>query len=151
MKTALITISHTYVPRGPDSIKPAFVQIMTWHRTGDKPLSESITPQFTDTYMRLSTIMPGYLLGVKLFPGPMLIYPFGFNHNCTHNEHELDQNLRFYRTLWYQQTGLWPLNLSFSNRKYRHILCVMNSQRQDSCSTCDQHDEVALLMATWWR
>ena len=25
-------------------LKPAFFQIMTWHRTGDKPLSESIAP-----------------------------------------------------------------------------------------------------------
>ena len=35
--------SLKYVPRGPVSIKPAFVQIMTWHRT-DKPLSESPPP-----------------------------------------------------------------------------------------------------------
>ena len=44
MKIALITISLKYVPRDPVSIEPAFVQIMTWHRTGDMPLSESITP-----------------------------------------------------------------------------------------------------------
>ena len=35
--------SLKYVPRSPVSIKHAFVQIMTWHRT-DKPLSESIPP-----------------------------------------------------------------------------------------------------------
>ena len=71
----------------------ALIQIMTWHRTGDKTLSESITPLFTDTYMRLSTIMPGYLLGAKPFPGPRQINPPEFILNCTHNEHELDPKL----------------------------------------------------------
>ena len=41
--------------------------------------------------------------------------------------------MRFYRTLLYQETGLWPLNLSSPNRKQTDIvLCTMNSQRQDS-------------------
>ena len=44
MKIALITTSLKYDPRGPVSIKPAFVQIMTRHRTGNKPLSEPIPP-----------------------------------------------------------------------------------------------------------
>ena len=44
IKIALITISLKYEPRGPIGIKPAYIQIMTWHRTGDKPLSESIAP-----------------------------------------------------------------------------------------------------------
>ena len=43
--------------------------------------------------MRPSTIMPGYLLGAKPFPGPMLIISPGFILNYTHNEHELDPNL----------------------------------------------------------
>ena len=43
--------------------------------------------------MRLSTTMPGYLLGAKPFPGPMLIFPLGFILNYTHDEHELDPNL----------------------------------------------------------
>ena len=54
--------------------------------------------------MRLSAIMPGYLLDAKLFPGPMLIYPRGFILNYTQNEHELDPNLCvvfFYRILHY--------------------------------------------------
>ena len=41
--------------------------------------------------------------------------------------------MRFYRTLLYQEAGLWPLNLSSPNRKQTDIvLCTMNSQRQDS-------------------
>ena len=86
-------------------------------------------------------VSPGYLLGAKPFPWPMLIYPPGFIFNYIHNEHELDPNLCvFYGTLWYQQTSLWPLNLPSPNRKQTDIvLCTMNSQRQDSCSTCDQH------------
>ena len=43
--------------------------------------------------MRLSTIMSGYLLSAKPFPGPILIHPPGFILNYTHNEHELDPNL----------------------------------------------------------
>ena len=35
-----ITISLEFVPRGPMNNIPALVQIMPWHRPGDKPLSE---------------------------------------------------------------------------------------------------------------
>ena len=31
---------------------PALVKIMAWHRIGNKPLSEAMMIQFTDTYMR---------------------------------------------------------------------------------------------------
>ena len=36
----LIKISLKFVPKGPINNIPALVQIMTWHRPGDKPLSE---------------------------------------------------------------------------------------------------------------
>ena len=36
----LIKISRKPVPRGPFNSIPALVQIMAWHRPGDKPLSE---------------------------------------------------------------------------------------------------------------
>ena len=32
--------------------KPALVQVMAWHRTGDKPLPEPMLTQSTDAYMR---------------------------------------------------------------------------------------------------
>ena len=35
-----IKISLKFVPKGPINNIPALVQIMTWHRPGDKPLSE---------------------------------------------------------------------------------------------------------------
>ena len=37
-KYALITISIKYEPKGPVSIKPAFFQILTWHRTGGQAI-----------------------------------------------------------------------------------------------------------------
>ena len=38
----LIKISLKFVPRGPINNIPAFVQIMAWHRSGSKPLSETM-------------------------------------------------------------------------------------------------------------
>ena len=35
-----IKISLKYIPKGPINNIPALVQIMAWHRPGDKPLSE---------------------------------------------------------------------------------------------------------------
>ena len=37
-----ITISLKFVPKGPMSNIPSCVQIMAWHRSGDKPLSEAM-------------------------------------------------------------------------------------------------------------
>ena len=46
-----IQISQKYVPRSPIDNKPALVQVMAWHWTGDKPLPETMMTQFIDTYM----------------------------------------------------------------------------------------------------
>ena len=40
------------VPKGLIDNKWAFVQVMAWHSTGDKPLSEPMLIQFTDAYLR---------------------------------------------------------------------------------------------------
>ena len=48
----LIKISLKTVPNGLINNNPALVKIMAWRRIGDKPLSESILTQFTDTYIR---------------------------------------------------------------------------------------------------
>ena len=45
-------ISLKFVPRSPIANKPALIQVMAWHRTGDKPLPELMLNQFTDAYMR---------------------------------------------------------------------------------------------------
>ena len=47
-----IRISLTFVPKSPIDNTPALVQVMAWRRTADKPLSEPMLNQFTDTYMR---------------------------------------------------------------------------------------------------
>ena len=47
-----ITISLKFIPKGPIDYKSALVQVMAWHRTGEKPLPESMLTQFTDAYIR---------------------------------------------------------------------------------------------------
>ena len=48
----LMKISLKFVAEGPNDNYPALVQIMALHRIGDKPLSEPMLTQFTDTYTR---------------------------------------------------------------------------------------------------
>ena len=43
-----IQISLKFVPKGPIENKPAMVQVMAWHRTGDKPLPVPMMIQFTN-------------------------------------------------------------------------------------------------------
>ena len=47
-----IQISLKFVPRGSNDYKSAFVQVMAWHQTGDKPLPEQMLTQFIAAYMR---------------------------------------------------------------------------------------------------
>ena len=47
-----ITISLEFIPKGQIDYKSALVQVMAWHRTGEKPLPESMLTQFTDAYIR---------------------------------------------------------------------------------------------------
>ena len=47
----LIRISLKFVSKGPISKKSALVQVMAWHRTHDKPLSEPMLTQFLYAYM----------------------------------------------------------------------------------------------------
>ena len=47
-----IQISLKFVPRSPVDNKSTLVQVMAWHRTGDKPLPELMLTQFADGYMR---------------------------------------------------------------------------------------------------
>ena len=41
-----------YIPQDPNGNKSALAQVMEWHRTGDKPLSEPMLTQFTNAYMQ---------------------------------------------------------------------------------------------------
>ena len=47
-----IRISLKFVPRSLVDNKPAWVQVMSWRQTGDKPLPEPMLIQFADVYMR---------------------------------------------------------------------------------------------------
>ena len=48
---------YKYVPYGANDNKTTLVQIMAWHQTTDKPLSEAMLVCFTDAYMRHSASM----------------------------------------------------------------------------------------------
>ena len=48
----LNNISLKFVPKGLINNISALVQILAWHRLGDKPLSEPMLTQFTDACMR---------------------------------------------------------------------------------------------------
>ena len=47
----LIDISLKFVPRGSTDNNSPLVEVMAWHETGIKPLSEPMTNYFTDAYM----------------------------------------------------------------------------------------------------
>ena len=49
-----IRISLKFIPEGSIDNKWALVQVMTWRRTGDKPLPEPMLAHFTDAYTRHS-------------------------------------------------------------------------------------------------
>ena len=48
------TISLKFITKGPIDYKSALVQVVAWHRTGEKPKpsAESMLTQFTDAYIR---------------------------------------------------------------------------------------------------
>ena len=46
----LIRMSLKFVPNCPFSNNPALVQLITWRRSGDKPLFESMVALFIDSY-----------------------------------------------------------------------------------------------------
>ena len=48
----LTRISLKCVPRSPIENKPALIQVMAWHQTGNKPQPETMFNQFTDAYMQ---------------------------------------------------------------------------------------------------
>ena len=47
-----IQISLKFVPGSPIDNKPALGEVMAWHRTGDKSLSESMLTKLTEACMR---------------------------------------------------------------------------------------------------
>ena len=57
-----IKISLKFAPRGPISNIPALVQIMAWHRPGDKPLSE---PMKVSLLTYICVTQPQWVKGIK--------------------------------------------------------------------------------------
>ena len=47
-----IRISLKFVPQSPFDNKQVLVQVMAWHRTGDKPLPAPMLTRLTDAYMQ---------------------------------------------------------------------------------------------------
>ena len=52
-----IIISLKLIPKVPIDNTPSLVQVMSWRRTGHKPLSEPIVAEFTDAYICHSALM----------------------------------------------------------------------------------------------
>ena len=53
-----IKISLKFVPKGPINNNPALVQIMAWHQSGDKPLSE---PMMVSLLMHICVTRPQWV------------------------------------------------------------------------------------------
>ena len=59
--TALIV-----VPKGPNNNLPSLIPVMALCQTGNKPLSEPMTAQVTDTYMHLDDLAAFLLRGNRV-------------------------------------------------------------------------------------
>ena len=47
-----IKFHWNFFPKGPIDNISVMVQVMAWHRTGDKPLPETVLTQIIDAYIR---------------------------------------------------------------------------------------------------
>ena len=61
-----IEISLKFVPKDPINSNPALVQIMAWHRSGDKPLYE---PMMVRLLLHICVTRPHWVNGVWLWHG----------------------------------------------------------------------------------
>ena len=84
----LIKISLKFVPKGPIDNNPPLVQLMAWHRIGNKPLSEPMLTRFIDAYMQLGgdelTLIPAWInnhMPNKVWDE--ITYPFLNFNDCT--------------------------------------------------------------------
>ena len=68
-----IKISLKFVPKGPINNIPALVQIMAWHRPGDKPLSE---PMMVSLLTHICVTRPQWVKGWAFGDKPMGTQPF---------------------------------------------------------------------------
>ena len=98
----LINFSLKFVPKGPIDIKAAMVQIMAWHRTGDKPLPEPMLTQFTDAIMQHY----GEMSSVELILGTIkpLVYDTSLSNKIVDHSEVVGAS----------PVGAAPINSSFS-------------------------------------
>ena len=101
----LIKISLKFVPRGPINNILALVQIMAWHRTGDKPLSEAMMVRLAT---HICVTRPQWVNSYQcIFPKPQTrpflfkrCSPIGFiDHSgtCTHSSSTGNHTCPLYR------------------------------------------------------
>ena len=71
-----IQISLKFVPRSPIDNKVALVQVMVWHQTGFKPLSEPMMVWFTDVALGEMS-QSSWLTSSWSYSSPEMIYHYG--------------------------------------------------------------------------
>ena len=88
-----IQISLKYVPRSPIDNKPALVQVMSWCRTGEKPFTEPMLPQFHDAYIYIYAALGGDELKYDVF-GTLNneLYVIGMVFVVTHDNAETEMS-----------------------------------------------------------
>ena len=93
-----IKISLKFVPKGPINNIPALVQIMAWHRWGDKPLSEPMMvslpthicvtrPQWVNQWSPSSMMYPICVLGLNELTSRESVVVCGWSGNLILCEH----------------------------------------------------------------
>ena len=66
-------ISLKCVHQGPINNKSALIQLMAWCGTGDKPLSEPVTMQFTDEHIRYNASVNWHTMGSWVWSAMMML------------------------------------------------------------------------------
>ena len=110
----LIQISTKFVSKGVIDEKSAFVQVMAWCWTGDKPLPEPMLTQYTDSYMRHKDIMKRMETGrplVVIVCMNIVVFWFIFHWKSLPKvQWTIAQH--FVQTMNWHQTGYKPLSES---------------------------------------
>ena len=100
-----IKISLKFVPKGPINYNPALVQIMAWHRSGDKPLSE---PTMVSLMMHICFTRPQW---VKITMVPEMALMTIRQNQCWliswNTWNKCEWNLNRYTTIFIPEKCIW--------------------------------------------
>ena len=97
-------ISQKFVPAGPINNIPALVQVMAWHWTGNKTLSE---PMMVGLLMHISFTWPQWVKGPLLFRMKQTLFfncilsPAIITENNTHNRAIHTRSFALLHSEWY--------------------------------------------------